>query len=294
MIESLISLHGGSTDARGTFTEMRSLSTELRGSPTSLRGNSNDLREPLTDLRGISADLGEEFTGEVESFMEGKLEGIAVRLTHSVMLTYNMKSLRGRKVPARANSELYFIFPEFSVCLMACKGVAGARVIFLFRAVFLTGDFFLPPWGDAWQKCDAMRFVRNAMRWMVLSPSAAFSLSLEEISLRCGYRISEVCRELRCSERYLYEVAKRDIGLPPKVWMRQERMVRARNMVAGGVANQDVAEKLGFASTGSFRREFVTAHGVRPADYVESLSDRTDGEPIFSGASGRGGRLRCS
>jgi len=73
-----------------------------------------------------------------------------------------------------------------------------------------------------------------------------------------------MCAELECSERYLYEVFSRDIGLPPKEWMRRERMVVARRMLVGGKAPEEVAADLGFAAGGNFRREFLRFNEVPP------------------------------
>lgn len=59
--------------------------------------------------------------------------------------------------------------------------------------------------------------------------------------------------------------------MTPKAWMRQERMVVARRMLIDGLESDEVSERLGFSSIGSFRREFRTIHGVLPLEYVESL-----------------------
>lgn len=63
----------------------------------------------------------------------------------------------------------------------------------------------------------------------------------------------------------------RDIGMPQKAWMRQARMAKARNMLAADSTDEEVAEKLNFGSTSSFRREFLTIYGLRPVDYVIGL-----------------------
>jgi len=87
------------------------------------------------------------------------------------------------------------------------------------------------------------------------------------MTYRSGYRISELCVELDCSERYLNQVFKRDIGLPPKVWMRGERMVVAKQMLVEGRLAHEVGESLGFATMDSFRREFLGFFRVRPLDF---------------------------
>lgn len=91
--------------------------------------------------------------------------------------------------------------------------------------------------------------------------------SLEWMALRCGYRIGEMCEMLECKERYLREVFARDIGLPPKEWMRRERMVVARRMLTDGRSPDEVAELLGFSSRNNFRREFLFHHRVGPLEF---------------------------
>ena len=120
-----------------------------------------------------------------------------------------------------------------------------------------------------------MRFVRPEQNWCVLFPSRGERVCLQGLALRCGYRIGEICAELECSERYLYEVFSRDIGLPPKQWMRLERMVVARRMLTGGRAPEEVAEELGFATPNNFRREFVGFYRMGPLDFQR---ERTGGE----------------
>ncbi len=107
--------------------------------------------------------------------------------------------------------------------------------------------------------------------WRVLFPDGREPLSLEKLALASGYRVKGMREVMDCSERYVYEVFVRDIGLPPKIWMRQERMVVARRMMGGGAGFSEVSERLGFASTGGFRREFRDIHGVLPREYVKGL-----------------------
>lgn len=86
--------------------------------------------------------------------------------------------------------------------------------------------------------------------------------------------MGEICTELGCSERYLRTVFLRDIGLLPKEWMRQERMLRARRMIGGGIDSSEAAQALGFASLDSFRREFREVYGVTPGGFVKRRTPR--------------------
>jgi AraC-like DNA-binding protein len=98
-------------------------------------------------------------------------------------------------------------------------------------------------------------------------PSRGQRICLQRLALRCGYRICELCSELECSERYLYQVFSRDIGLPPKKWMRWERMVVARRKLVGGKSPEEVAKDLGFATPNNFRREFLGVYRMTPLDF---------------------------
>ncbi len=89
---------------------------------------------------------------------------------------------------------------------------------------------------------------------------------MQRLSLRHGYRIGELCSELECSARYLYQVFTRDVGLPPKVWMRWERMVVAKRMLVGGKSPEAVATELGFSSPNNFRREFLAIYRMPPLE----------------------------
>lgn len=115
-----------------------------------------------------------------------------------------------------------------------------------------------------------MRIIRPEASWRILRPGwAGESERLQGLALKCGYRICEICEELGCSERYLYSVFTRDIGLPPKEWLRLERMVVARRMLVGGRLPEVVAERLGFASAASFRREFLAFYQLPPLDFQQ-------------------------
>ncbi len=122
-----------------------------------------------------------------------------------------------------------------------------------------------------------MRLVRPEQSWHILLPSRGERLCLQRLALRCGYRICELCSELECSERYLYQVFSRDIGLPPKEWMRWERMVVASRKLVGGKSPEEVAKELGFASPNIFRREFLGVYRIPPLDFQRERWGETEG-----------------
>ena len=112
-----------------------------------------------------------------------------------------------------------------------------------------------------------MRITRSKMSWRILAQGQEQNLFLDTLALLHGYRVCELCRALGCSARYLHVVFVRDIGLPPKDWMRRERMVVARHLLQQGLEPAAVADHLGFTKPNNFRREFLNFYQVTPLDY---------------------------
>ena len=112
---------------------------------------------------------------------------------------------------------------------------------------------------------------------------------LERLAFRKGYRVADVCAALGCSSRYLHTLFVRDIGLPPKHWMKLERMEVARRKLEGGKSPEEVARDLGFMSVHTFCRQFHLYYQTTPARFQSArmtfdpangqLSDSGTGEP---------------
>ncbi len=88
--------------------------------------------------------------------------------------------------------------------------------------------------------------------------------------------MADVCTALGCSSRYLHTLFVRDIGLPPKNWMKLERMVVARRKLEGGKSPEEVARDLGFMSVQTFSRQFHKYYQTTPAEFQ---SDRRIFDP---------------
>ncbi len=82
-----------------------------------------------------------------------------------------------------------------------------------------------------------------------------------------------------CSKRYLHILFVRDIGLPPKHWMKLERMVVARRKLEGGKSLEEVCADLGFSSMHTFYRQFQSFYNTTPSRYV---TDRQVFDPAKS------------
>lgn len=92
-------------------------------------------------------------------------------------------------------------------------------------------------------------------------------LSLSQIARESDYRMAGLCHRINVSERHLRRVFEEGIGISPKEWLRQERMVVARNLLRHGSPIKEVALDLGFSTAKMFSRDFVSFYGVRPTDF---------------------------
>ncbi len=92
-------------------------------------------------------------------------------------------------------------------------------------------------------------------------------LSLSQIAREGEYRMSSLCDRIGVSERHLRRVFEEGLGISPKEWLRQERMVAARSLLRFGSPIKEVAIDLGFSTAKMFSRDFQTFYGVRPTDF---------------------------
>jgi AraC-like DNA-binding protein len=134
-----------------------------------------------------------------------------------------------------------------------------------------------------WERLDVVpvQIIRLEENWYILLTGEGGRQCLPGLALRCGYRIDEMCVELGISQRYFYEVCRRDIGLAPKNWLRRERMVVARRMITGGQSPEEVAVRLGFSSPNNFRREFLAHQQMSPSDFQRRRWGENDDPALY-------------
>lgn len=113
-----------------------------------------------------------------------------------------------------------------------------------------------------------MRIVRDESSWLVLFRDGRPAQCLKGLAVRCGFRVGEFSDALGHSERYVNEVFGRDLGVPPKIWLRQVRMEVAERLLCEGLRPGEVSERLGFSHGSGFRREFRNRYGMTPWSYA--------------------------
>jgi AraC-like DNA-binding protein len=104
-------------------------------------------------------------------------------------------------------------------------------------------------------------------RFVVFLAREPLPLSLSQIAREGEYRMASLCDRLNVSERHLRRVFEEGIGIAPKDWLRQQRMVAARSLLREGSPIKEVAIDLGFITAKMFSRDFQQFYGMKPTDF---------------------------
>jgi AraC-like DNA-binding protein len=110
-------------------------------------------------------------------------------------------------------------------------------------------------------------------RILALLAREPMPLLLTQLAREGGYSMPKLCARVGVSERHLRRVFEEGIGISPKEWLRQERMVVARNLLRHGSPIKEVAMDLGFTTAKMFSRDFLSFYGVRPTDFQRKESE---------------------
>lgn len=94
-----------------------------------------------------------------------------------------------------------------------------------------------------------------------------FPVSLPAVARESRFNATELCTRLGVSERHLRRLFEDGLGIGAKEWLRQERMVVARNLLREGTPIKEVATHLGFANYKNLNREFLAFYQITPSDY---------------------------
>ena len=107
--------------------------------------------------------------------------------------------------------------------------------------------------------------------WRYRAASDLDSLAISGILRLCFYQTAAIARELQTGERTFHRRVKESLGIPPGLWLRQERAVDSRRRLRAGCSIKEIAYDYGFAHPGDFSVEFKRWHGVTPAEFRNSF-----------------------
>ncbi len=112
-----------------------------------------------------------------------------------------------------------------------------------------------------------VEIIQRDGRFLVLMAREPMPVSLTQIAKDGEYKMSSLSDRIGVSERHLRRVFEEGIGISPKDWLRQERMVAARSLLREGSPIKEVAIDLGFTNSKMFSRDFQIFYGVKPTDF---------------------------
>ncbi|MEO5913265.1 MAG: helix-turn-helix domain-containing protein [Luteolibacter sp.] len=112
-----------------------------------------------------------------------------------------------------------------------------------------------------------VEIIQRDGRFLVLMAREPLPLSLTKMARDGEYKMASLSDRIGVSERHLRRVFEEGIGISPKDWLRQERMVAARALLREGSPIKEVAIDLGFTTAKMFSRDFQLFHGVKPTDF---------------------------
>jgi AraC-like DNA-binding protein len=106
--------------------------------------------------------------------------------------------------------------------------------------------------------CLHTRAVRRALA--LLRARIAEPVTLDELAAHTGLDKFRLCRAFRA-----------EVGLPPHAWLTELRVVRAKELLASGMAPREVALLVGFYDQSRLNQHFRRIVGTTPGRWVREL-----------------------
>lgn len=111
-----------------------------------------------------------------------------------------------------------------------------------------------------------MTIIRQGGRFVVKTGEDE-SHSLSQLALQAKFRVDGLALLIGVGDRQLRQLFADAIGMAPKPWMQNERMVHARLLLAEGRSVAEVADLLGYTPGSNFARDFQDFHEVSPTAF---------------------------
>lgn len=124
----------------------------------------------------------------------------------------------------------------------------------------------------AWREALLLLFGRHARLGALTEPGRE-PLAVQRARELLGQQLQqppsleELAQAVGLSPFHFLRVFRRATGLPPHVWLKQQRLTRAQGLLRAGWAPLEVALQLGFADQSHLTRQFKQAYGVAPGAY---------------------------
>ena len=120
--------------------------------------------------------------------------------------------------------------------------------------------------------CEFVRLARKKeeVRGGELSGGSTFHLALMHINKNLSEikSVESVCKSLYITKRYLHYLFKRNLGITPKKYITEKRLIWARKEILGGRAPTEAYRIAGFTDYTSFYRNYKAHYGHAPSEEV--------------------------
>lgn len=87
------------------------------------------------------------------------------------------------------------------------------------------------------------------------------AITLDELAAEAGVDKFRLCRAFRD-----------EVGLPPHAWLNELRVMRAKELLAGGTPTREVAPLVGFYDQSRLNQHFRRIVGTTPAKWARERS----------------------
>lgn len=120
--------------------------------------------------------------------------------------------------------------------------------------------------------CEFVRLARKKeeVTGGELSGGSTFHLALMHINKNLSEvkSVEDVCKSLYITKRYLHYLFKRNLGITPKKYITEKRLILARKEILGGRAPTEAYRIAGFTDYTSFYRNYKAHYGHAPSEEV--------------------------
>jgi AraC-like DNA-binding protein len=134
----------------------------------------------------------------------------------------------------------------------------------------------------------ALRPLANSHRPLAPARPTGFDEhTLRELARACDYDAQRISRHFGISVRHLQRWFNAHLSSTPSVWLAEQRLLHARELLASSSSVKEVAYALGFNHVSHFSRDFRRRFGHRPsAELKRRRAGEALGAPIPFSAEG--------
>ena len=94
---------------------------------------------------------------------------------------------------------------------------------------------------------------------------------LASLARQCNFRSQELALKLVLSTRQLQRLFKKNLAIKPSEWLKQQKMIWARQMFSQGLSTKYIAIELGYKYPAHFHRDFQKYFALTPYQFANKV-----------------------